>query len=300
MKTNTTTLLAFIALLSLLAVSCNMNNEHLLLKENLVEFDTLVVEKKSFLRNDTTNPFCDLNLHFVYPSQTSKYDLKRLQQLFIRNTLGQNYDDFVPKEAIEKYEKAFLRNYEADAHIFEDDLQTLKSHSTLSSQNMDMLHEEQLQDNEFYSYQEILKSKICFNKNNILSFQVSRFNNKGGTATYSSFNNYVINLLTGNLITENDIFIAGYDMALQQLFANSLIEQNGVKTISDLEDLGYFGIEEIMPNRNFLIDEDGITYIFNKGEYSAYLLDAPKVFIPYEEVKMLLKENTLVSKLAEQ
>ena len=64
--------------------------------------------------------------------------------------------------------------------------------------------------------------------------------------------------------------------------------------------MGYFGIDEIMPNRNFLIDESGITYIFNKGEYSAYLLDAPEVFIPFDDLRMLLKENTLVTKLAQQ
>ena len=89
------------------------------------------------------------------------------------------------------------------------------------------------------------------------------------------------------------------DVALQQLFATILMQQNEVKTVSDLEDLGYFGIDEMMPNRNFLIDADGITYIFNKGEYSAYLLDAPEIFIPFDDVRMLLKKNTLVSKLAE-
>ena len=73
-----------------------------------------------------------------------------------------------------------------------------------------------------------------------------------------------------------------------------------MNTISDLEDLGYFGIDEIMPNRNFLIDANGITYIFNKGEYSAYLLDAPEILITFEEVRMLLKKNTIVSKLVEQ
>ena len=90
----------------------------------------------------------------------------------------------------------------------------------------------------------------------------------------------------------------GYDVALQQLFANSLMQQNEVKSISDLEDLGYFGIQEIMPNRNFLINNEGITYTFNKGEYSAYPLSAPEVFIPFNELKMLLKPNTVVSKIA--
>ena len=260
----------------------------------------MVVEKRQYLHNDTVSPFCDLNVHFVYPSLSEKADLKRMQELFIRNTFGQQYDGFVPKEAIEQYTTDFLRNYEADAHIFQSKSQELENHPDLLPQNLDLNHENELQSNEFYTYIETLASKIHFNKNNLLSFQVFRTNSKGGSATYSAYNNYVINLETGDLITENDLFVAGYDVALQQLFADKLLQLNKVSTVYDLEELGYFGIDEIMPNRNFLIDELGITYIFNKGEYSAYLLDAPEIFIPFDDLKMLLKENTLVTKLAQQ
>lgn len=299
MKKNKTILLV-LAILSILVVSCNSGNKSMFSKDNQVQFDTLVVEKKQYLYNDTANPFCDLNLHFVFPIKSSKTDLKRLQQLFIRNTFGQTYDALIPEEAIERYTKNFLRNYEADAHIFQDELKEMEDNPNFIPQNLDSHHEDELQSNEFYSYHETLSNRIHFNQNNLLSFQVCRSNNKGGSATYSSYNNYVINLLTGMLITENDLFTAGYDVALQQLFAKILMQQNDVKTVSDLEDLGYFGIDEIMPNRNFLIDNTGITYIFNKGEYSAYLLDAPEIFIPFEDLRMLLKQNTVVSKLAEQ
>lgn len=299
MKTNKITL-AVIALLSILFVSCNTENNKTLSKDNHITFDTLIVHNKQYLHNDTANPFCDLNLSFVYPIASTKSDLSRLQQLFIRNTMGQTYDDFSPEEAVERYTKAFLRNYEADARIFKDELLDLESHPNLIPQNLDMHHEDEMQSSDFYSYQETLTNRVHFNESNILSFQVHRSNNKGGSAAYSAFSNYVINLQTGNLITENDIFTPGYDVALQQLFAANLMLQNGVNTISDLEDLGYFGIDEIMPNRNFLIDANGITYIFNKGEYSAYLLDAPEILISFEEVRMLLKKNTLVTKLVEQ
>ncbi len=299
MKKNRT-ILAVVAALSIVFVSCNTDKKSIFSKENQVEFDTLIVERKQYLHNDTTNPFCDLNVHFVYPFNGSKTDLKRLQQLFIRNTFGEMYDAFDPEEVVELYTNNFLKNYETDARIFKEELDDLESYPNFIPQNLDAHHEEELLSNDFYSYHETLLNKIHFNQNNILSFQVSRSNNKGGSASYSSINNYVINIRTGEPITENDIFTPGYDVALQQLFEKNLMQQNEVKTISDLEDLGYFGIDEIMPNRNFLIDADGITYIFNKGEYSAYLLNAPEVFISFDELRMLLKKNTVVSKLAEQ
>ncbi len=293
-----TTHITVAVLFLLLLIECNNPDKSILKKDNQITFDTLLIEKKHHLNNDSSKPFCELNVNFVYPIESSKAKLKRLQQQFIQTAFGRNYDAFDPQDALNKYVSNFIGNYETDAKIFDEDLLDLENHPDLIPQNMDQLHDHELQSTTFYSYQESLSNKIHFNESNILSFQVSQVNNKGGSATYSSYNNYVINLKTGEILTENDLFSPGYDVSLQQLFANSLLQQNEVKSISDLEDLGYFGIQEIAPNRNFLIDSKGITYTFNKGEYSAYPLSAPVIFIPFNEIKMLLKNNTVVSILA--
>lgn len=298
MKKNTVKIV-LVALVCIIAVGCNNHRERgVFAKDNQVKFDTLVVEKRHFLHNDTTNPSCNLDVHFVYPIESSKIDLKILQQLFVRSTLGRMYEDKAPEEALGEYVNNFVKNYEADARVFHKESIELENHPTLIPQNLDEEHENELQSNDFYTYYESLSNKVHFNQSNLLSFQVNQSNNKGGAAAYSSYSNFVVNLIDNSLLTENDIFVPGYDVALQQLFANSLMQQNNVNNISDLEDLGYFGIEEIMPNRNFLIDDKGVTYTFNKGEYSAYPLNAPMVFISFSDLRMLLKENTIVSKLA--
>ena len=298
MKINTIKFVA-VSLLFVVAIACNNVGKSTYTKDNQVKFDTLMVDKKYHLLNDTSNPWCELNVEFVYPIKSSKQDdLTRLQQLFVRGTFGRLYEELSVEDALDKYVANFIKNYEADARIFHEDLLDLENHPTLIPQTFDEDHENELQSNEFYTYNESLINRIHFNESNILSFQVFQSNNKGGAATYSSYNNFVINLKTGSLLTENDIFAPGYDVALQQLFANSLMLENDVKSISELEDLGYFGIQEIMPNRNFLIDDKGITYTFNKGEYSAYPLNAPMVFLSFNDLRMVLKPNTVVSKLA--
>lgn len=297
MKKNITKI-ALVAFISIFIIACNSGNRSMFSKDNQVKFDTLNVDKKHYLNNDTSKQYCKLDVKFVYPVESSKNELKKIQQIFIFTMFGQMYDEFTPEEAINQYTNDFIKNYEADAKIFQEAVTDLENHPNLAPQNIDEDNEHELQSSEFYSYNESLSNKVHFNQSRILSFQVNQSNNKGGAANYSSFNNYVINLKSGELMSENDIFTSGYDIALQKLFINSLLLQNNVKTISDLEDLGYFGIEEIVPNRNFLIDSEGITYTFNKGEYSAYPLSAPVVFLSFNEVKMLLKENTVVSKLA--
>ena len=287
-----------IVLVSIVAVGCTNGNKSTFTKDNRMKFDTLIVDSKHHLRNDAANPSCELNVQLIFPKESAKTDLKRLQQLFVRGALGRMYDDLSPQDALDQYVENFIKSYEADARVFHEEMTELENHPSLIPQTLDEEHENELQSNIFYTYHESLSNKIHFNQSNIISFQVSQSNTKGGAATYSSFNNFVVNLRTGALLTESDIFAPGYDVALQQLFANSLMLQNEVKSISDLEDLGYFGIQEIMPNRNFLINDEGITYTFNKGEYSAYPLSAPEVFIPFNDLRMLLKPNTIVSKIA--
>ncbi|MGV8963078.1 MAG: RsiV family protein [Candidatus Saccharimonadaceae bacterium] len=295
---NIITKVTIAALFSMLIIACNSGSKSMFSKDNQVKFDTLNVDKKHYLNNDTTKQYCNLNVQFIYPVASPKNDLKRIQQIFISTMFGRMYDKLTPGEAVNQYVNDFIKNYEADAQVFQEAITDLEKHPNLAPQNMDEDHEHELQSSEFYSYYESLSNKVHFNQSRLLSFQVNQSNNKGSMAKYSSYNNYVISLKTGELILENDIFTPGYDVALQKLFTNSLLQQNEVKTISDLEDLGYFGIEEIMPNRNFLIDSEGITYTFNKGEYSAYPLNAPVVSLSFNEISMLLKENTVVSKLA--
>lgn len=291
-------LLAFFALL--LISSCTSEKENKLLKNNPIVFDTLVVEQKEHLRNNENNPYCALNLHFVYPSKATKIDLNKIQQIFIKSFFGRIYHDYTPQEAIDMYANNFIKNYKTDARLFDRDLQELEIHADLLPQDLENEHENNLQTEEFYSYSEELYNKVLYNKNNLISFQVKQSNKKGSSAQYSTIHNYVVHTKTGELLSEEDVFVAGYESILQQLFEETLMRQNNVKSVADLEDLGYFGIDEIMPNKNFLIDDNGITYTFNKGEYSAYLLDAPEVFIPYNELKIILKEDKVVSKIAEQ
>ena len=280
-------------------ISCK-NGNSAFSNNNEIIFDSLYVTKKSHLDNDTTQPFCKITVRFVYPKTAAKSDVNQLQQIFIENMFGYSYINFSPREALEHYIANYIDNYQNDAKTFNKNVSDMKLIGTLMpdySDDWENVYGDTLSYS-FYSYYETLSDTIYFNKNNMLSFQVRQTGNKGGETPFESYKNCVVNLKTGKILTENDLFKPGYEKQLQLLFVSSLINQNGVKTIDDLEDLGYFGIEEIMPNKNFLIDDKGITYVFNKGEYAAYPLNAQVVFLPYDALRPILKENTIVSKLA--
>lgn len=267
--------------------------------DNGIAFDTLEVQQKYHLEGDTANPSCHISIRFEYPVKSEAMNLADLQQIFIASVLGVAFDSLSPSDAANAYIANYIDNYKLDASIYRENIANLDKEESMEAHHYleddDNLDKPKV----FYSYHETLSDTIVYNGRNVLSFQVKQANSKDNLMSYNSYRNYVLNLKTGTQLTEGDIFIPGYDLVLRKLFIASLLEQNNVKNIRDLEDLGYFGIEEIMPNKNFLVTDKGVAYTFNKGEYSAYQLKAPVVFIPYNLMTAILKENTIVWKLAE-
>lgn len=266
----------FIIVMSLF--SCNAKKTPT--RDNVIAFDTIHSVQNYHWNNDSTQPSCNLKLTFVYPtSYENKAILDSLQHIFVSCFFDETYALFAPEDAVTNYGKAYIENYKEDVQVF--------------FKNNDAHDDKE----EYFSYYETTSNKITFNQEGILSFQVSQSNYKGGTNSYEFLKNHVVNLATGRLITQDDIFKPGYEKLLTPIFRDYLIKSNKVKSISDLEDLGYFGIEEMIPNDNFLLDNEGITYIFNKGEYSAYKLDVIKIFIPFKEVDLALKKDSPISQL---
>lgn len=287
-----------VLLISIVIISCNDRGASKFRVVNDIEFDTIRTAKRHHIEGDSKNPYCDIRIEFVYPKTNKQTELKNIQQFFVKSMFGSSFEEMEPEQAVDAYVSNYFENYSKDADTYRGTVTDMNELNTLIP-GIDLHDSEHVMNDTFYSYFESLSDSITFNQYDIISFQVKQSNSKGEpNSFYVSYSNYVLNLNTENQILEGDIFIAGYDYAMQNIIITALIEQNEVETLEDLEDIGYFGVREIVPNKNFLIDDKGITYTFNKGEYSAYQIDAPEVFIPYNVIRQLLRENTIISKLA--
>lgn len=290
--------LILFAAASLCFASCQNSDRDTRGIEKSADFDTIQVTKRSHLEENPANPFCDIQVEFVYPVHSMGVGPDTLQQFFIQNMFGEPYDHLPPREAVEAYVKNYIENYTYDAGTYRDAVSDMMEINALIP-GIDLTDGEHSVNESFYSYHETLSNSIVYNRRGIVSFQVEQSNNKGGATSYVAYRNYVVDVHNGRQVTESEVFRAGYDQALQNLIITSLLEQNGVKSVDELEDLGFFGINEIVPNKNFLLTDEGFIYTYNKGEYSAYQLDAPEVFIPYTAIRSLLREHTPAAKLAD-
>jgi hypothetical protein len=280
-------------------VACNTKKSNIP-QENDVAFDTLYLSQQIFLDDDPSKSSCNMEIRLVYPVASKKLNIDTLTNLWTRCIFGQSYTEISLQQAAKSYIDTYFQRYLQDAedyreNRFDKDPLSALTDGLYSASEADASEPR----SEFYSYYETLTDTVTFNQNDLISLQVRHVSNKGGRESYETLRNFVIDLKTGNILSEKDIFREGYESQLRRIIINKLLKQNGVNDISELEQLGYFGVDEIIPNKNFLVDAKGITFIFNKGEYSSYLINAPVIFIPYDEIRHLLRENTTVWKLAE-
>ena len=266
-----------IAILSFLATSCK--NKGVSDVENDIVFDSIKTSKIYYLDGDSTKPSCSLKINYVTPV---KYKDEAILNKIRKELNGVFFDDdsltqSFPDEAIANYTQAYINNYKDEAKTSFPDWKE-------SGESLD-----------YFSYYKIIESKVLFNRAQLISYQVAAMDYKGGANSYTTFKNVVINLKDGNFLSEADIFKSGYEGELNQIIKDKILKQNKAKSTNDLLELGYWGIEDLTSNNNFIVDDKGITYIFSQGEYAAPSLGEITVNISYKEIFDILKDNSPIS-----
>lgn len=246
---------------------------------NNITYDTITVLKVYHLDNDPSQSSYTLDVKYTIPSNYENKDVLAKIQRELNSVVfeEERYTNYTPQDAAENYALDCINNYK-DQASFRD------------------VNEEIVDGGEEYpSYNKILRTEILFNQAKLISYQVSSEDTKSIGESFRNFRTIVFDLNTGNLLTEDDIFLNQYESILSPILKTKIMAQKNIKESEDLIDLGYWGIEDITPNNNFYVNEKGITYIFNEGEYAARAIKEIRVFIPYDEIDNILKHNSPIS-----
>ncbi|MDR2918304.1 MAG: DUF3298 and DUF4163 domain-containing protein [Tannerella sp.] len=266
---------------TLTIISCNNNSKKVV--ENNIQFDSLTVDKIYHMMDIETNPSCSLQIKFIYPVNLSdKKILSLLQQQFIACYFGEDYTNLPPEDAANRYLEYYINDFKAQEKDF------------LADQ-----HNHQEEPNEsWYSSNETSYNQIVYNQNNVLSLVINKEYYKGGAHNAHSYLNYVFNLETGKRITESEIFIDDYQDNLATIIVREIAILNNINDVDDLENIGFFNINEIYPNKNFYVDDKGLNYTFNEYEIAAYVVGPILVHLPYEKIQHLLRKDSPIANIA--
>ncbi|MGM9759426.1 MAG: DUF3298 domain-containing protein [Parabacteroides sp.] len=279
MKTSVLHIVLILCLGSLLTTGCQQRFSGM--AKNDIAFDSILVDMSYHLLDKEENPNCNLQIHFVYPVRMADKDvLHSLQNQFVTSYFGENYESLSPQEAVEKYKEDYLAMYKELEEDFQKDRKDPDSPVGA-----------------WYSYYESSTDNIVFNSQGILSYTVRFENYTGGAHGGHTYTNHVIDVRQGKPLTEEDIFVKDYQDRLAQILVNQIAKDNHVEDPKELENVGFFSVEEIFPNGNFLVDEQGITYFFNEYEIAPYVIGLVKVALPYSAILHLLREESAISPL---
>lgn len=263
-------------------------------EENAIRFDSLAVEKTYPIDNkgeDATQERV-LRIHFTYPiAYANSAVLEAVQQLFVKSVLGDAYTGMPVKEAMDKYTTDYGSQMKREVSDFEQDTEA-QSSADLESEDMDA------SDHPESPEYELITDSILYNQNDLLCYSVYREYSTGMPTVSRSYTYWVVDLKTGKRVMENDIFNDDYRDDLAKIIVDAIAVANNVDKVADLENIGFYNVNEIYPNRNFYVDDIGITYTFNENDIATNALGATTVRIPYEMIRHLLRKDSPIAHLA--
>jgi hypothetical protein len=255
----------FLSALALVFVACNKSRE-----DNKITFETFISDEICPVNpQDTVGGGCTVAIEFIYPTEFKDSTvLANVQQEIVAQMFGDEYVGSTPQEIITEYVNSERQNW----LFMHDDFA-----SALSREKRDVL----------LNYSTTLKDSICFNKGGILALQLTKSIYEGGAYGLTSSNFLLFNLQTGVLMTEDDIFEGDYNPVLSAVFDQKLKELLGSDEVGSATD-------SVMANGNFYADNEGITYRFHQDDIAFASLNSDEIdiFIPYEELKEVLKEES--------
>jgi|GEM_PF-914521 len=253
---------------------------------NDISFDSIEVLETYYLFNDNDKPSCNIQISFIYPEFSGDTSLLNVaQNIFIEKMFGNSFLDLNPKQAMDEYTKQYINGFK----VFESTFFPLNAFVE-HGEHCDHDHEyEVYKDESGYSYYTKLKNNLLFNQNGLISFTVESVSYEGGAHSSKCLYGYVIDLTNGTLIQEEQFAGKNYSLNVSNLLTEKIAAAKGISDPNELENLGYNTLD-ITPNNNFTVDRKGITYYFNENEIAGTMVGITPVFIPYEELKIYIKD----------
>jgi len=122
---------------------------------------------------------------------------------------------------------------------------------------------------------------------NYLNYLVSYYSFRGGAHGIQTLSNVVFDAKTGEQVHETDLFAPGYEAPVAQLL------RLAVKSSMEEEDpelMQLVNLEQVVPNGNFSIHEDGMEWLFQPYEVGPYALGIVSATLSWDELKPFMKQ----------
>lgn len=244
--------------------------------------DTVAVEiiKKndstSYIKSDGQK--CDVYAEATIsvPTSCGSKDITVIRQLFAKYLLDAA-DTISVDEALNQYVSNYLKQYE------------------ISYNSVDVEDNEDESDiDNVKTYNNSINISVYFNNYNIVTFSKTEVIKKDGQVSSVTHKYYNIDLETNSLITLGSLFRDDASSALCQDLKASLMAENKVASADELNEVGYFNIDNMTVPRNFFFDKEGITWVYLPNELAIEALGEPRIKLSYDILEPYMSDKSAI------
>lgn len=244
----------------LITLLCSCHQENALKRRN-IETDSIVADSSVRLTDDANSPECSIHLNIQY-IKTKGENL--LNTAFLKSGIMlPDYMEYSNGDGIRKSVDSFVVKYIDDYINFYSKIY-----------KNDKAHPEQ------YNNRYLLSTSIMSEKNDIITYVANLSSYGGGLYETKQTLTKNFNAETGKQIFLDDIFMHGYEKMLKEIILNKFYDKYNVDDIESLKKKYIFADGNIYIPDNFIIEKDGITFIYCEDEIA-----------PHEEGEIRIKVN---------
>ena len=214
--------------------------------ENTILFDEVSADKVVKLANDDNSPTCSVLLKLAYATEQNGHKASVINETIQKRLL--NMHDLTMKQAID----SFANNY---TESYRQNFQPLYNQDRLDSTKRS-----------WYEYHYVITSQTQKGGKGTTAYIATIDYYEGGAHGVNMQETILFDNITGKELTLNDIFVEGYETALTPILLQSLEEKVGVGSLGELKNKGYLLKMKIFPSKNFILNDETITFIYNPRE----------------------------------
>lgn len=136
-----------------------------------------------------------------------------------------------------------------------------------------------------------LKGRAEYGKDDVINYRVIEDFYEGGAHPTQQVTIYRFDASTGEFLSLESFFPDSSRNALKQKLTERLMQYCNVKTLEELQSIGYLEMMDMFISPNFAMREDSIEFYYNQYDIAPYAAGPSIICLGYDEVKELMYKS---------
>ncbi len=150
------------------------------------------------------------------------------------------------------------------------------------------------------SYEEQIDGKVVYTEGSFLSYQLKVYSYMGGAHGNTGTVNRVFDMANQMPVTLANLFSPDNLLTVGEDLRETLAIQNECESVEELAEKNiFFSVMEIEPTENFLLDQNGLTWIYDPYEIAPYAYGPVEISLPWSKLAGLIDEDSPVKAFAQ-